>query len=80
MRVSHPTEHRFNGQILMSPPYCYWEQGDRIVLVTDVTHSSIPTPRQVKNGDIYLGQVDKYWGRSYTRVAEAATTTTTTKK
>jgi hypothetical protein len=37
------------------------------VLVTDVTHSSIPTARQVKNGDIYLGQVDKYWGRSYTR-------------
>ena len=72
MRVSHPTEHRFNGQIMKSPPYCYWAQGDRIVLVTEVTHSGIPTPRQIKNGDIYLGQVDKYWGRSYTRVAEVA--------
>jgi hypothetical protein len=45
----------------------YWTQGDQKVLVTEITHSSIPTPRQVKNGDIYLGQVDKYWGRSYTR-------------
>jgi hypothetical protein len=48
------------------------------VLVTDVTHSSIPTARQVKNGDIYIGQVDKYWGRSYTRLrAEVATATAT---
>jgi len=74
MRVSSPTEHRFNGKYIISPPYCYWTQGDRKVLVTDVTHSSIPTARQVKNGDIYIGQVDKYWGRSYTRLrAEVAT-------
>jgi hypothetical protein len=55
---------------MVSPPYCYWTQGDRKVLVTEVSHTSIPTPRQVANGDIYLGRVDKYWGRSYTRFAE----------
>jgi hypothetical protein len=74
LRVSSPTEHRFNGKYIISPPYCYWTQGDKKVLVTEITHSSIPTERQVKNGDIYIGQVDKYWGRSYTRLrAEVAT-------
>ncbi len=72
MRVSHPSSHKFNGKIMVSPPYCYWTQGDRKVLVTEVTHTSIPTPRQVANGDIYLGRVDKYWGRSYTRLAETS--------
>jgi hypothetical protein len=70
MRVSYPTEHKFNGRTIKSPPYCYWTQGDRKVLVTEITHTGIPTPRQVKNGDIYLGQVDKYCCRSYTRLAE----------
>lgn len=70
LRISNPTTHLHNGKMIMGPPYMYWTQGYRKVLVTEVTHSSIPTPRQVKNGDIYLGQVDKYWGRSYTRLAE----------
>lgn len=73
MRVSEPIEHKFNGRVIISPPYCYWTQGDRKVLVTEITHSGIPTPRQVKNGDIYLGQVDKYCCRSYTRLAEVST-------
>jgi hypothetical protein len=67
LRVSNPSHHKFNSKIMVSPPYCYWTQGDQKVLVTEVTHTSIPTPRQVKNGDIYLGKIDKYWGRSYTR-------------
>jgi len=70
LRVSHPTKHLLNGKIIQSPPYTYWTQGDRKVLVTEVTHSSLPTPRQIKNGDIYLGQIDKYCGRSYTRLPE----------
>jgi hypothetical protein len=70
LRVSNPKEHAFQGKIMTSPPYTYWIQGDRKVLVTEITHTSIPTPRQIKNGDIYLGQVDKYWGRSYTRLGE----------
>ena len=69
LRVSHPTEHIHRGKIMTSPPYTYWTQGDRKVLVTEITHSNIPTPRQVKNGDIYLGQLDKYWGRSYIRLS-----------
>jgi len=68
LRVSYPSRHKYNRQIMESPPYCYWMQGDRKVLVTEVTHTSIPTPRQVANGDIYLGRIDKYWGRSYTRL------------
>ena len=79
MRVSHPSTHRYNGKTMTSPPYCYWIQGDKKILVTEITHSSLPTARQVKNGDIYLGQVDKYWGRSYTRLgAEVAATTAAT--
>ncbi len=54
---------------MVSPPYNYWLQGDKKVLVPEITHTSIATPRQVANGDIYLGRVDKYWGRSYTRLA-----------
>lgn len=68
MRVSHPSEHLVHGKIITSPPYCYWTQGDKKVLVTEVTHTSIPTQRQAANGDICVGQVDKYWGRSYWRL------------
>ena len=70
LRVSNPSNHAFNEKLMKSPPYCYWTQGEQKVLVTKVTHTSIPTPRQVANGDIYLGKVDKYWGRSYTRLAK----------
>jgi hypothetical protein len=70
LRISHPTEHVVAGKIIQSPPYTYWIQGCRKVLVTEITHTSIPTPRQVKNGDIYLGKLDKYWGRSYTQLGE----------
>jgi len=70
LRVLNQTEHKHHGKIMTSPPYTYWTQGDRKVLVTEITHTNIPTPRQIKNGDIYLGQLDKYWGRSYTRLEE----------
>ena len=70
MRVSYPSRHKFNGKLMVSPPYCYWTQGDQKVLVTEITHTSIPSPDQVKNGHIYLGVVDKCWGRSYTRLEQ----------
>ena len=71
MRVSYPSRHKFNGKIMESPPYMYWtlhggDPGTK-VLVTEITHTSIPTPRQVANGDIFVGRVDKYWGRTYVR-------------
>ena len=68
LRVANPCEHRYNGKIIMSPPYCYWIQRDKKVLVTEVTHTSIPTPRQVKNCDICIGQLEKYFGRTYSRL------------
>ena len=80
MRVSCPTQHFHNGRIITSPPYTYWTQGDRKVLVTEITNSSLPTPRQTKNCDIYLGQVDKYCERSYTLLAEVAEKADSTKK
>jgi len=66
--LSHPTTHLFKGKLITSPPYTYWYQGDKKVLVTEITLSSLPTPRQIKNGDIYMGLLDKYYGRSYTRL------------
>ena len=68
LRVSNQTDHYYNGRLIKSPPYCYWIQGDKKILVTEITHTSVPTPRQVKNGDICVGQVDKYFGRSYSRL------------
>jgi hypothetical protein len=65
LRVLHPTEHLFKGSQIFGPPYMYYSQGDRKVLVTEVSHTWIPTPRQVKNGDICVGRVDAYLGRSY---------------
>ena len=68
LRLSYPTSHDFNGKLIMGPPYTYWYQGDKKVLVTEITLTSIPTPRQIKNGDICIGLLDKYYGRSYTRL------------
>ncbi len=60
MRVSYPTEHfnRLTGRIVQRPPYTYYMQGDRRVLVTEITHSSLPTLRQQRNGDICVGRVE----------------------
>jgi hypothetical protein len=70
LRVSHQTEHAYRGKLYASPPYTYWYKGDKKILVTEITTCSIPTPRQIKNGDIYLGSLDKYCGRSYKRLKE----------
>ena len=65
MRVLNPTKHVFNGLVIYSPPYTYYLQGDKKVLVTEITHSPLPTYRQIKNGDICIGLVDGYYGRVY---------------
>jgi hypothetical protein len=65
LRVLYPTKHLFNGMVIQSPPYTYYLQGDKKVLVTEITHSSVPTYRQIRNGDICIGQVDGYYGRRY---------------
>ena len=81
LRVGNPTVHwnSRTGRVVQSPPYTYYLQGDRRVLVTEITHSSLPTLRQQKNGDVCVGRVDGYWGRGdmhppsdplYTKVAQ----------
>jgi hypothetical protein len=72
LRICNPTEHPYKnkGIALASPPYTYWKQGDKLVLVTEITNDAFPTPRQVKNGDIFLGPLDSYYGRSYQRFSE----------
>jgi hypothetical protein len=72
LRKCNPTTHPYKskGITLTSPPYTYWKQGDKLVLVTEITNSAFPTPRQVKNGDIFLGPLDSYHGRSYRRLTD----------
>jgi hypothetical protein len=72
LRVCNPTEHPYKnkGITLTSPPYTYWKKGDKLVLVTEITNTAFPTPRQVKNGDIFLGPLDSYHGRSYRRLSD----------
>ncbi len=65
MRIQYPTKHIFKGRTIISPPYTYYLQGSKRVLVTEITHSPQPTYRQIKNGDICIGQVDGYYGRVY---------------
>ena len=75
LRKCNPTEHTYKnkGIVLTSPPYTYWKQGDKLVLVTEITNSAFPTPRQVKNGDIFIGPLDSYQGRSYWRLSDKET-------
>lgn len=72
LRICNPTEHLYKrkGIKLSSPPYSYWKQGDKLVLVTEITNDAFPTPRQVKNRDIFLGPLDSYYGRSYRRFSD----------
>lgn len=72
LRKCNPTEHQYKnkGMTLTAPPYTYWKQGDKLVLVTEITNNAFPTPRQVKNGDIFLGPVDTYHVRSYRRLSD----------
>jgi len=81
LRLDYPTYHaslrtRTCGQrqVIESPPYSLYLTPDgRKVLVTEITESNIPSERQLKNGDIFLGEVTTYCGRSYShRDAKAA--------
>ena len=73
LRLDNPSGHAFGGRIIQGPPYSYYSTPDgRKVLVTEITHSSAPTARQVKNGDIFLGEVTTYCGRSYDHREAAA--------
>ena len=81
LRLDNPSGHAFRGRVIQGPPYSYYATPDgRRVLVTEITHSSSPTERQIKNGDIFLGEVTMYCGRSYNhREAAAAAAAVVTK-
>lgn len=69
LRLDNPTYHaslRNRAVAIESPPYSFYLTPDgRKVLVTEITESNIPSERQLKNGDIFLGEVTTYCGRSY---------------
>ena len=69
LRLDNPTYHaslRNRAIAIESPPYSFYLTPDgRKVLVTEITESKTPSQRQVKNGDIFLGEVATYCGRSY---------------
>ncbi len=71
LRISNPTYHKYKGQTFSSPPYTYWYKDGKKILVTEITETSDPTPRQIKNNDIYLGPLDKYCCRSYVLLKES---------
>jgi len=60
--------HKFKGRTMNPPAYTYWYQGDKKVLVTDVTLNADIQERHEKSGAIFLGRLDKYIGRSYTKL------------
>ena len=53
---------------IKSPPYTYWLQGNKKVLVTDVTLTPEVMKRHSENGSIFLGKLDEFCCRSYTKL------------
>jgi hypothetical protein len=62
------SQYKFKGCTITQPAYTYWYQGDKKVLVTDVTLNTDVQERHEKTGAIFLGRLDKYIGRSYTKL------------
>ena len=72
-RTSKPVEHKLRRDgsktmTIKSPPYTYWLQGNKKVLVTDVTLTSEEMKRHSESGAIFLGKLDKFCCRSYTKL------------
>lgn len=42
------------------PPYNYWWQDGKKVLVTEVTNSEIRKPHLIANKSVFLGKLDKF--------------------
>jgi len=72
-RVYNPSEHILGRGSskpvsITSPPYTYWLQGKTKVLVTDVTFTNIVMKRHKESNAIFLGKLDKFCCRSYTKL------------
>ena len=73
LRSVKPVEHKLRGDgsktmTIKSPPYTYWLQGNKKVLVTDVTLTPEVMKRHSENGAMFLGKLDKFCCRSYTKL------------
>ena len=73
LRSIKPVEYKLRRDgsktmTIKSPPYTYWLQGNKKVLVTDVTLTPEVMKRHSENGAIFLGKVDKFCCRSYTKL------------
>ena len=74
-RIVNKTEHKIrmknvntNRKTIKSPPYTYWTQGEKKVLVTDVTLTDEVMTRHKESNAIFLGKLDKFCCRSYTKL------------
>jgi hypothetical protein len=75
LRMGNQTEHKIrmnttntNRKTIKSPPYTYWTQGDKKLLVTDVTLNDEVMTRHKETNAIFLGKLDKFCCRSYTKL------------
>lgn len=80
-RMGNQTEHKIRTNIantntnananrttIKSPPYTYWLQGKKKILVTDVTLTDEVMTRHKETNTIFLGKLDKFCCRSYTKL------------
>lgn len=72
-RLENPTEHKLRtvisrSIILKSPPYTYWLQGDQKIMVTDVTLTPEAMKRHIESNAVFLGKLDEFYCRSYTKL------------
>ena len=72
-RLYRPSEHTLrrntsNSALITSPPYTYWLQGKKKVMVTDVTLTTESMQRHKESNAVFLGKLDKFCCRSYTKL------------
>ena len=72
-RLYKPSERKLrrntsNPTSITSPPYTYWLQGNKKVLVTDVTLTTESMQRHKESNAVFLGKLDKFCCRSYTKL------------
>ena len=76
-RMGNQIEHKIrmnnanantNRTTIKSPPYTYWLQGKKKILVTDVTLTDEVMTRHKETNAVFLGKLDKFCCRSYTKL------------
>lgn len=72
-RLEKPAQHKLRPGIststsIKSPPYTYWLQGDKKIMVTDVTLTPEAMKRHTESNAVFLGKLDKLYCRSYTKL------------